>query len=176
MTNKLSWKNWKKYNKKIPPARLEGFLNFEKLSQNFGKQYCQYESADAADDHFAHAVSHAFLEARKLVFAYVELADKHVEIAALVAHIHPQARRVIDDNDCERHGDGEGAGVDAFIVTDGSYQGNDESGVRAGHVSMSHGVVPIPAVLQGKNYEFYYLHDAADENRNEKDIVRRKKS
>ena len=116
-------------------------------------------------------MAHAFFEAWDLVVTDVQLADEHVQIAALVTHVDAQSRGVVDDDDGQCHGHSESARSHPVIVTDGSDEGDDETGVSRRHVAVSHGVAPIPAVFGAKNNEFSQLHDKTDKNLDEEDII-----
>ena len=65
------------------------------------------EADESADDDFAHAVSHALFETWKLGLVDIELLDEHIEVPALVAEVHTDARGIVDEDECERGGDGE---------------------------------------------------------------------
>lgn len=90
----------------------------KKSSKNFCKQQSKQKAEDAADNNFGNAVAHSFLEARELFFAHVQLADEHIQIPALVAHIHPQSGRVVNHDDGQSYGNGKRAGSDAVKITD----------------------------------------------------------
>jgi len=116
-------------------------------------------------------VADSFLEAWELFLAHVKLPDKHIQISALVAHIHSEPRRVINHYDCQSQGDRKGARSEAGIIADGSDQRHNESGMSRRHVAVRHGIVPIPTVFQGKNYEFCKLDDEADGHRYQKYVI-----
>ncbi|KKW07254.1 MAG: hypothetical protein UY41_C0007G0026 [Candidatus Moranbacteria bacterium GW2011_GWE1_49_15] len=115
-------------------------------------------------------MAHAFFEAREFLLD-VQLADQHVEVSSLVTHVDAQARRVVDDDDGQRHGDGEGSRGDTGVISDRSRQRDDESGVGGRHVAVGHDITDVPAVAQGIEDVFCYLHDSTDQDRNDEDVI-----
>lgn len=143
----------------------------EDLSDEDDENPGEEESEDAADDHFARAVSDALLQSGKLAFVDLvfQLVDEHVEIAALVAQDHTDAERVVDDDECEAGRDREDARMESFIVSDRSEKGNGEGRVRARHMSVREDVAPVEAVLDGIEDELDDLREKGDDDRDEKD-------
>jgi len=102
----------------------------------------------------------------------VKLADQHIQIAALVAHIHSEPGGVINNKEGESEGDGESSTAHAFVISDRSQERNSEGGVRARHMAVGHNIMPIPAVFQGIKDKFNGLNNYADNNRDHNKVVR----
>ncbi len=101
----------------------------------------------------------------------IQLINKHIEVAPLVAQVHANTGSVIDDDEGEDRREGEGTGMDTFEVGDGCEERDHEAGMSARHVAMGERVLDVESVFVGVESEFDDLREHADGNRDEKHEV-----
>jgi len=145
------------------------------LIEKPNEKHSEDKAEEGADDDFADAVAGAFFEARILFFVDIKLPNEHIEIATLIAKVHPQTRGVVNDQKSQSNGHCKRARVDAFKMSDGGDDGNRKSSVGAWHMAMGEDVADIPTVPEAVVDKFDDLHEDANGNWNEKDQMRRNK-
>src|SRR5688500_12735349 len=111
-------------------------------------------------------MSHPLFEAGEILLGKIELGDEHVQVPALIAHVHADPGSVVDYDEGEYHGKGESARVDALIVADGGNERHHEAGMGAWHVAVGKGVFPGQAVLPRVNDKLERLSEDAHQNWN----------
>ena len=62
----------------------------------------------------------SFLQAGEFFLVHGELVNKHIEISSLIAEIHPEPERVIDDDERENASKSKDTVVCPFIVSNRS--------------------------------------------------------
>lgn len=117
-------------------------------------------------------MSDTLFEAGELVFLDAELFNEHIEVASLVTEVHPDTRRVVDDDERQHRGKGECAGCYAFIVGHGNQERNDKTRVGARHMTVRESVFYIEAVFETVEREFDDLREDPYRDRYEKYEIR----
>lgn len=126
---------------------------------------------DAADDDFAHAMSHALLETGKLALVEVEPFDEHIEVATLVAEVHADTGSIVHEDEGECGGNGKRSGADALVPSDADGERYRERGVCRGHMPVCEHVLRLPPVFYREDDEFHRLSAEADDERDEDDEI-----
>lgn len=113
----------------------------------------------------------ALFEAGKLFPIEFEGIDKHIEVAALVAHIGAETDGVIDDDDCETDSKGEDARMYSLVVADSSDDRYNKSRVTRWHVAVGKDILPVPVMFDPMDYELDELGDTKGKDGDNEDGV-----
>jgi hypothetical protein len=109
---------------------------------------------------------HTLFEIGIFFIVYVQSFFDEIYIFAVVSHIDAEAGGVVNDYYGHNNGNGERSRVYSGVIADGSHHGSHKSGMDAGHMAVTHGMVQgvseILAVAEIKDDELYYPGDEKD--------------
>lgn len=161
------------YKKKVSRVKTQIILKKtrKRLTEDTNEDSGEKESDKATDDHFTRAVPNAFLEPGEFRGRKFQRLDERVQVASLIAEIHPEPDCIVDDEESNRDRDREGSGPDTLVVADRSEKRESKSGVGTRHVAVGGDVLELPAMLHAVHDEFHELRDDAHDNRDEKNSV-----